>query len=49
MNTRRKRAEAAAVFCGKAAEHGHRRGHPGASGVQSRGNATAAHLLEERQ
>ncbi len=49
MSTCRKRAEAGAALRGEAAEHGHRRGHPGASGVQSRGDATAGHLLEERQ
>lgn len=49
INICRKRDKAGSAFCGEAAEHGHRRRRPGAFGVQSRGNATAAHLLEERQ
>lgn len=49
INICRKRDKAGSAFCGKAAEHGHRRRRPGAFGVQGCGNATAAHLLEERQ
>lgn len=49
INMCRKGDKAGSVFCGKAAEHGHRRRSSGASRVQSCGNATATHLLEERQ